>query len=47
MYSETTDPTLKSFIDVSKDDHFPIQNLPYGVFYHPTFKEPHIGVAIG
>ena len=47
MNSETTDPALKSFINVPKENHFPIQNLPYGVFYHPTFKEPHIGVAIG
>jgi fumarylacetoacetase len=25
------DPNLKSFIDVSPDSHFPIQNLPFGV----------------
>jgi hypothetical protein len=24
--------TMQSFIDVQKDSHFPIQNLPFGVF---------------
>ncbi len=43
----TTDPTLRSFIDLPPDSHFPIQNLPYGVFI-PTPGEPaRIGVAIG
>jgi fumarylacetoacetase len=39
--------TLKSFIPVAPESHFPIQNLPYGVFFHPTNDTPHIGVAIG
>lgn len=30
----TTDPTLRSFIDYDSQSHFPIQNLPYGVFSH-------------
>ncbi len=47
MFSETTDPSLKSFIEVSKESHFPIQNLPYGVFTLSSFAQPHIGVAIG
>ena len=47
MYSETTDPNLKSFIEISEESHFPIQNLPYGVFTLNEFKQPHIGVAIG
>lgn len=47
MFSETTDPQLKSFIDVPADNHFPIQNLPYGVFTTPGLDQPHIGVAIG
>ena len=47
MFSETTDPAIKSFIEVSEESHFPIQNLPYGVFTLPTFSQPHIGVAIG
>ena len=47
MYSETTKPNLKSFIDVPLENHFPIQNLPYGLFTLPSFDHPHIGVAIG
>ena len=37
---------LKSFIDVSPDSHFPIQNLPFGVF-QPKGGKPRPGVAIG
>jgi fumarylacetoacetase len=29
---KTNDPALKSFVPVSADSHFPIQNLPYGAF---------------
>lgn len=36
----------RSFIEVHKDSHFPIQNLPFGVF-RTTRKPPRIGVAIG
>lgn len=44
----TTDPNLRSFINVPKDHHFPIQNLPYGVFTRKNSDElPRIGVAIG
>ena len=35
-----------SFIPVSPDSHFPIQNLPYGVFSAPD-RGPRCGVAIG
>src|SRR5256714_15402043 len=38
--------SLKSFIDVSSDSHFPIQNLPFGVF-QPKQDKPRAGVAIG
>jgi fumarylacetoacetase len=41
------DPKLKSFIAVAKDSHFPIQNLPYGVFTTPANYSPRVGVAIG
>ncbi|WOH66670.1 fumarylacetoacetase [Bradyrhizobium sp. BWA-3-5] len=41
------DPTLRSFIDVAPDSHFPIQNLPYGVFSAKDGLAPRIGVAIG
>lgn len=39
-------PELRSFIEVSKTNHFPIQNLPYGVF-QKAGQEPRVGVAIG
>ncbi|XP_010270099.1 PREDICTED: fumarylacetoacetase [Nelumbo nucifera] len=38
---------LKSFIDVHPDSHFPIQNLPYGVFKPHHRGEARPGVAIG
>ncbi|CAN5353249.1 fumarylacetoacetase [soil metagenome] len=38
---------MKSFIDVPADSHFPIQNLPYGVFQRAGADVPSIGVAIG
>jgi fumarylacetoacetase len=41
------DPKLKSFVAVAKDSHFPIQNLPYGVFTTPANYAPRVGVAIG
>ena len=28
----TNDPALRSFVPVPPVSHFPIQNLPYGVF---------------
>ena len=37
---------LQSFIDVPADSHFPIQNLPYGVF-SVNASSRRIGVAIG
>jgi fumarylacetoacetase len=37
---------LKSFIDVQPDSHFPIQNLPFGIF-RPRNAAPRTGVAIG
>jgi len=42
-----SDPKLKSFVPVAKDSHFPIQNLPYGVFTTPANYTPRVGVAIG
>ena len=42
---------MRSFIKTSPDSHFPIQNLPYGVFCHKTPSElgsqKRVGVAIG
>ena len=41
------DPALKSFIEVASDSHFPIQNLPYGIFRPSIAAAPRVGVAIG
>jgi fumarylacetoacetase len=41
------DPSLRSFIDVNPASHFPIQNLPYGVFSAKDGLAPRVGVAIG
>ena len=40
-------PKLRSFIDVAPNSHFPIQNLPYGVFFAKDGLAPRVGVAIG
>jgi fumarylacetoacetase len=37
---------LRSFIEVPRDSHFPIQNLPFGIF-QPKRGKPRVGVAIG
>jgi fumarylacetoacetase len=37
----------QSFIDVVAESHFPIQNLPYGVFRPHGADVPRVGVAIG
>src|SRR5690349_19065598 len=41
------DPSLRSFVEVAADSHFPIQNLPYGVFSTGADPAPRVGVAIG
>lgn len=45
--TSTTDPSLKSFVDVAPASHFPIQNLPYGVFRPRAGGDARVGVAIG
>ncbi len=47
MTSATTDPSLRSFVTVTPEGHFPIQNLPYGLFRRAGSGAPRIGVAIG
>lgn len=37
----------RSFVPVAAESHFPIQNLPYGVFRRKAGGEPRVGVAIG
>jgi fumarylacetoacetase len=44
--TSTTDPRLRSFIKTSPDSHFPIQNLPYGIFRTKSNPNPRVGVAI-
>lgn len=39
--------TQRSFIDVTAESHFPIQNLPYGIFSPNASSTPRVGVAIG
>ena len=38
---------MQSFIDVPERSHFPIQNLPYGVFSPRSGGRRRVGVAIG
>jgi fumarylacetoacetase len=38
---------MQSFIEVHPDSHFPIQNLPYGIFSPWEGRRPRVGVAIG
>jgi len=42
-----TSNSLTCFLDIPKNNDFPIQNLPYGVFTRSGDPEPHIAVAIG
>src|SRR6202171_5574812 len=37
---------LKSFIDVPRDSHFPLENLPFGIF-KPREGASRVGVALG
>jgi len=41
------DPKLRSFVEVDPSSDFPIQNLPYGVFFTPEQPSLRVGVAIG
>ena len=47
MIDNPNDPSLRSFIDVDPTSHFPIQNLPFGLFVAPGEEAPRIGAAIG
>lgn len=44
---DKTDSEMRSFLPVAPDSHFPIQNLPYGVFRPRKGRAAHVGVAIG
>lgn len=41
------DAALESFVEAPRGSHFPIQNLPYGVFRPRAGAPPRVGVAIG
>jgi fumarylacetoacetase len=41
------DPILKSFIPVSEDSDFSLQNLPYGAFRCKADEAPRLGIRIG
>jgi fumarylacetoacetase len=42
----TYNPNLRSFIEVAPDSHFPIQNLPFGIF-KTADSDSRVGVRIG
>ena len=42
----STSARRQSFIAVAADSHFPLQNLPFGIFQTPE-RSPRMGVAIG
>lgn len=46
MVIQANDPKLKSWVEVSADSDFPIQNLPFGIF-RTEYLKPGAGVAIG
>lgn len=47
LFDHTTEPKLKSFIETRPDSHFPIQNLPFGVFRKDGTGGSRVGVRIG
>ena len=40
-------PFLKSFVEVAADSHFPIQNLPFGVFSTVVSVSFHLRTSAG
>ncbi|WP_338768762.1 fumarylacetoacetase [Bernardetia sp. ABR2-2B] len=44
---KANNPALKSFVEVSKDSDFPIQNLPFGIFSTDNAQDARVGVRIG
>jgi len=43
----TVDPEVKSFVPVDPESHFPLQNLPYGMFSPTERDEPRAATRIG
>jgi len=46
-FDATTDPALRSWIEVARGSDFPIQNLPFGGFVRSEEKTSRFGVALG
>ncbi|AFM04979.1 fumarylacetoacetate hydrolase [Bernardetia litoralis DSM 6794] len=44
---KANNPALKSFVEVSKDSDFPIQNLPFGIFSTDNAQDARVGIRIG
>ena len=44
---ETHNPNLKSWLEVKSDSHFPIQNLPFGVFRPSSGGDLHVCTIVG
>jgi fumarylacetoacetase len=45
LMDSTTDPAMRSWVEVPPDSHFPIQNLPFGM-YRPPADSPATGAAV-
>ena len=43
---KANDSSLKSWLEISRESDFPIQNLPFGI-YSTKNKTKRVGVAIG
>jgi fumarylacetoacetase len=46
MEIKANNPNLKTWVDIPKNSDFPIQNLPFGIFY-TSEKSKRVGVRIG
>ncbi|MCB9188206.1 MAG: fumarylacetoacetase [Flavobacteriales bacterium] len=47
MTISANNPQLKSWIEVSENSDFPIQNLPFGIFSNYSTSNKRVGVALG
>ncbi|MBL8880772.1 MAG: fumarylacetoacetase [Phycisphaerales bacterium] len=47
METLVIDRARRSFVEVAPSSHFPLQNLPYGVFRRADHSDPRPGVRIG
>ena len=47
MVESTNNQALKSWIAYTADSHFPLENIPFGVFVNPVTKKPSPCTRIG